>query len=85
MTVQEAKAHIFDRVCSQYHHGNTNEFIDGETVRQDKDISEEVFGKALKEFMEIDGHRFVEVDTNRRLKLGVSGLKNCVQKTNPFR
>ena len=84
MTVQEAKAHIFDRLCSQYHRNNrTNDLIDGETIRKDKNIPEDVFTWALSE---LDSSQiYVEVDTKIRLRLGFDGVQPCQDSTNPFR
>jgi hypothetical protein len=53
MTVEKAKAKIFHWLCSRYHDpGKGNEFIDKDTVRDATNIPEEVFGKALNEFID---------------------------------
>jgi hypothetical protein len=84
MTVQEAKAHIFDRLCSQYHRNNqTNDLVDGETIRKDKNIPEDVFTLALAE---LDSSQiYLEVDTKISLRLGLAGVQQCQDNTNPFR
>ena len=84
MTVQEAKAHIFDRLCCQYHRNNqTNDLVDGETIRKDKNIPEDVFTLALAE---LDSSQiYLEVDTKISLRLGLAGVQQCQDNTNPFR
>jgi hypothetical protein len=84
MTVHEAKAHIFDRLCSQYHGNNRiNDLVDGETIRKDKNIPEDIFTWALSE---LDSSQvYVEVDTKIRLRLGLAGVHQCQDNTNPFR
>ena len=84
MKVHEAKAHIFDRLCSEYHRNNqTNDLVDGETIRKDKNIPEDVFTWALSE---LDSSQiYVEVDTKIRLRLGFDGVQRCQDNTNPFR
>ena len=69
MTVQEAKAKIFHWLCSRYRDpGKGNEYIDKDTVRDAINIPEEVFGKALDEFIDPGEHICVEVDiTTRRV------------------
>jgi hypothetical protein len=53
MTVDEAKAKIFHWLCSRYHDpGQGNEYIDKDTVREAINIPEEVFEKALNEFVD---------------------------------
>jgi hypothetical protein len=86
MTVEEAKAKIFQWLCSRYHDpGKGNEFIDKDTVRDATNIPEEVFGKALNEFIDPGAHICVQIDiTTGRLRLGTGGLRFCEAGTNPF-
>lgn len=86
MTVPEAKAKIFHWLCSRYHDpGQGNEYIDKDTVRDATNIPEEVFGKALNEFVDPGAHDCVEVEIpSGRLKLGTGGLQFCEAGTNPF-
>jgi hypothetical protein len=86
MTVEEAKAKIFQWLCSRYHDpGKGNEYIDKDTVKYAIGIPEEVFEKALKEFVDPGGHDCVEVEIpTRRLRLGTGGLRFCEAGTNPF-
>ena len=72
MTVEEAQAKIFHWLCSRYHDpGQGNEYIDKDTVREAINISEEVFEKALNEFVDPGAHDCVEVEIpTGRLKLG---------------
>jgi hypothetical protein len=61
MTVEEAKAKIFHWLCSRYRDpGKGNEYIDKDTVRDAINIPEEVFGKALDEFIDPGEHICVE-------------------------
>jgi hypothetical protein len=86
MTVEEAKAKIFHWLCSRYHDpGRGNDYIDKDTVRDAINIPEEVFGKALNEFIDPGAHICVEVDlSTHRLRLGTGGLRFCEAGTNPF-
>jgi hypothetical protein len=86
MTIPEAKARIFDRLCSQYHKdGEKNVYVEKDTVRKDKDIPEEVFDEALNEFVS-DRHRIVQVEIpTGRLRLETRGLDYCQDKKNPYR
>jgi hypothetical protein len=86
VTIEEAKAKIFHWLCSRYHDpGKGNEYIDKDTVRDAINIPEEVFGRALDEFIDPGEHICVEVDiTTRRLRLGTGGLRFCESGTNPF-
>jgi hypothetical protein len=86
MTTLEAKAKIFHWICSRYHDpGQGNDYIDKDTVREAINISEEVFGKALNEFVDPGANDCVEVEiTTGRLKLGTGGLQFCKAGTNPF-
>jgi hypothetical protein len=53
MTLEEAKAKIFHWLCSRYHDpGQGNDYIDKGTVRDTINIPEEVFEKALIEFVD---------------------------------
>jgi len=62
-----------------------NDYIDKDTVREAINISEEVFGKALNEFVDPGANDCVEVEiTTGRLKLGTGGLQFCKAGTNPF-
>ena len=57
MTVEEAKAKIFHWLCSRYHDpGQGNEYIDKDIVRDAINIPEEVFEKALGEFVDPGVH-----------------------------
>ena len=83
MTVDEAKAKIFHWLCSRYH--DPGEYIEKDTVRDAINIPEEVFDKALNEFVDPGAHDCVEVETpTGRLRLGTGGLKFCEAGTNPF-
>ena len=86
MTTEEAKAKIFHWLCSRYHDpGQGNEYIDKATVREAISIPEEVFEKALAEFVDPGAHDCVEVEMpTGRLRLGTGGLKFCEAGTNPF-
>ena len=86
MTVEEAKAKIFQWLCSRYHDpGQGNDFISKDTVRDAIEIPEEVFAKALNEFVDPGLHDCVEVELSAgRLKLGTGGLRFCEAGTNPF-
>lgn len=86
MTVEEAKAKIFHWLCSRYHDpGRGNEYIDKDMVREAINIPEEVFEKALNEFVDPGAHDCVEVEIpTGRLKLGTGGLQFCEAGTNPF-
>ena len=86
MTVEEAKAKIFHWLCSRYHDpGQGNEYIEKDIVRDAINIPEEVFEKALNEFVDPGAHDCVEVEIpTGRLKLGTGGLKFCEAGTNPF-
>jgi len=78
MTVEEAKAKIFHWLCSRYHDpGQGNEYIDKDIVKNAINIPEEVFEKALNEFVDPGSNDCVEVEIPRRLTLGTSGLKFC--------
>jgi hypothetical protein len=76
MTVEEAKAKIFHWLCSRYHDpGKGNEYIDKDTVKYAIGIPEEVFEKAVKEFVDPGAHDCVEVEMpTLRLRLGTGGL-----------
>jgi hypothetical protein len=86
MTVEEAKAKIFHWLCSRYHDpGQGNEYIDKDTVRDAINIPEQIFEKALNEFVDPGAHDCVEVEIpTGRLRLGTGGLKFCEAGTNPF-
>ena len=86
MTVEEAKAKIFHRLCSRYHDpGKANEYIEKDTVKYAIGIPEEVFEEALNEFVDPGAHDCVEVEIpTRRLRLGTGGLRFCEAGTNPF-
>jgi hypothetical protein len=86
MTTAEAKAKIFQWLCSNYHDkGRTNNFIDKETVRQATLIPEEVFGKALNEFADSGAHINVQVEISTGcIRLGTGGEQLCQEGTNPF-
>ena len=86
MTVEETKAKIFHCLYSRYHDpGKGNEYIDKDTVRNAIDIPEEVFEKALNEFVDPGPHDCVEVEIpTGRLRLGTGGLRFCEAGTNPF-
>jgi hypothetical protein len=86
MTVEEAKAKIFHWLCSRYHDpGKGNEYIDKDTVKYAIGIPEDVFEKALNEFVDPGAHDCVEVEIpTRRLRLGTGGLRFCEAGTNPF-
>ena len=86
VTVEEAKAKIFHWLCSRYHDpGKGNEYIGKDIVKGAINIPEEVFEKALNEFVDPGAHDCVEVEvTTSRLRLGISGLKFCEAGTNPF-
>ena len=86
MTVEEAKAKIFQWLCSRYHDpGQENEYVDKETVRDAINAPEEVFEKAVNEFVDPGAHDCVEVEMiTGRLRLGTGGLKFCEAGTNPF-
>jgi hypothetical protein len=63
VTVEEAKAKIFHWLCSRYHDpGKGNEYIDKDILREAISIPEEVFEKALKEFVDPGAHECVEVE-----------------------
>ena len=63
MTVDEAKAKIFHWLCSRYHDpGKGNEYIEKDTVKYAIGIPEDVFEKALNEFVDPGGHDCVEVE-----------------------
>jgi hypothetical protein len=86
VTVEEAKAKIFHWLCSRYHDpGKGNEYIDKDILREAISIPEEVFEKALKEFVDPGAHECVEVEMpTGRLRLGTAGLRFCEAGTNPF-
>jgi hypothetical protein len=86
MTVEEAKAKIFHWLCSRYHDpGQGNEYIDKGTVREAINVPEEVFEKALNEFVDPGAQNCVEVEIpTGRLRLGTGGLQFCEAGTNPF-
>src|SRR4029453_6241558 len=81
MTVEEAKAKIFHWLCSRYHDpGKGNEYIEKDTVKYAIGIPEEVFEKAVKEFVDPGVHDCVEVELpTRRLRLGTGGLRSFVR------
>ncbi len=86
MTVEEAKAKIFhtgSAVVITIPEGETSISIDA--VREAINIPQEVFEKALNEFVDPGAHDCVEVEIpTGRLKLGTGGLKFCEAGTNPF-
>ena len=86
MTTEEAKAKIFHWLCSRYHDpGQGNEYIDKDIVRDAINIPEEVFEKALGEFVDPGAHDCVEVEIpTGRLRLGTGGVKFCEAGANPF-
>jgi hypothetical protein len=86
VTVEEAKAKIFQWLCSRYHDpGKGNEYIDKDILKNAISIPEEVFAKAVNEFVDPGAHDCVEVEaTTGRLRLGTGGLKFCEAGTNPF-
>ena len=86
MTVEEAKAKIFQWLCSRYHDpGKGNEYIDKDILKNAISIPEEVFAKAVNEFVDPGAHDCVEVEaTTGRLRLGIGALKFCEAGTNPF-
>jgi hypothetical protein len=73
-------------LCSRYHDpGKGNEYIEKDTVKYAIGIPEEVFEKAVKEFVEPGAHDCVEVEMpTLRLRLGTGGLRFCEAGTNPF-
>jgi hypothetical protein len=59
--------------------------IEKDTVKYAIGIPEEVFERALNEFVDPGAHDCVEVEIpTRRLRLGTSGLRFCEAGTNPF-
>lgn len=86
VTVEEAKAKIFHWLCSRYHDpGKGNEYIEKDTVKYAIGIPEEVFEKALNEFVDPGAHDCVEIEIpTRRLRLRTGGLRFCEAGTNPF-
>jgi hypothetical protein len=84
--VEEAKAKIFHWLCSRYHDpGEGNEYIEKDTVKYAIGIPEEVFEKALNEFVDPGAHDCVEVEIpTRRVRLGTGGVRLCEAGTNPF-
>ena len=86
MTVEEAKAKIFQWLCSRYHDpGKGNEYIDKDILKNAISIPEEVFAKAVNEFVDPGAHDCVEVEaTTGRLRLGTGGLQFCKAGTHSF-
>ena len=85
MTVEEAKAKIFHWLCSRYHDpGKGNEYIEKDTLKFAIGIPEDVFEKALNEFVDPGAHDCVEVEIpTGRLRLGTGGLRFCEAGTIP--
>jgi hypothetical protein len=86
MTTGNAQAKIFQWLCSHYHDkGKTNNYIDAEVVKKATNIPDDVFVKALNEFVDPAGDIYVQVETSRRCpRLGTGGEQLCQEGRNPF-
>lgn len=82
MTVQQAKARIFGRLCGDYKKNSSNDFVDCEAIQKEEDIPLQIFHGALKDFQE-EGNIGVELSLtpNIQLRLGPGGLRDCEANT----
>ena len=76
MSVKDAKRQIFDSLYNDFIKTGQNTWIDAEGLRRQLLIPEDVFWKALKDFVDLHDQMFVVVDLQtKRVRLGASGTQ----------
>jgi hypothetical protein len=76
MSVKDAKQQISDCLYNDFIKTSQNPWIDAEGLRIQLSIPEDVFGKALKDFVDLHDQMFVVVDLQTyRVRLGASGTQ----------
>ena len=76
MSVKDTKQRIFDNLYDNFSKTRQNPWIDAEGLRIQLTIPEDVFRKALKDFLDLHDQLFVVVNLQtKQLKLGASGIQ----------
>ncbi len=76
MSVKDAKRQIFDSLYNDFIKTGQNPWIDAEGLRIRLTIPEDVFWKALKDFVDLHGQFFVVVNLQtKQVRLGASGTQ----------
>ncbi len=76
MLVKDAKQQIFDSLYNDFIKTAQNPWIDAEGLRIQLTIPEDVFWKALNDFVNLHDQLFVVVDLQtKQVRLGASGTQ----------
>lgn len=87
LTVDKAKEIIFDRLCREYQKRGPGAGLEGEALRKELGISEDLFRWALTEMTSGTSASGLYVDrdyTGKRISLGMRGQTRCKDGVNPF-
>lgn len=87
LTVGAAKEMIFDRLCREYKARGAGAGLEGEALRKELGLPEDLFRWALTEmtYHTTASGLYVDRDyTGKRLSLGMRGRARCDDGVNPF-